>query len=845
MGVVYRARDEHLQRDVALKLLPDAVMHDQSVRRRFRQEALTLARLNHSNIETLYGFETDGNIDFLVVEYIHGDTLASALERGPLREPELLVYAIQLASALEEAHRHDVIHRDLKPSNILITPEGQLKMFDFGLARLLSRVGESTTTATYGQTITGTLPYIAPEQLSGMQSVDARSDVYSCGVVLYEMATGRRPYNGDSAASLIRAILESEPNAIRLLNSAISPELDRVVGKAMDKDPGLRYQTARELKVDLQRLVSSQKLQPITQTRKQPSAIRTRSWRRTRWLAMALIVALALVVGVGIRRIVRSQYLPLSSPKVVAVLPFEAVGGPGESQVLCRGLTDLLTTRLTQVSKQYGVEVVPASEVRTQGVNSVKDAREKLGVTLVVEGSWDFNGKQVLYSLVDAKSRRNVNAEFVNASVDDVLSVEREVTDNLLKMVGGELRPKKQDANRPNGSARPDTYQYYVQGVGYLQEYESVSSLESAVAMFHSALDRDPSFAPALAGSAEAYWQLFQETKDESWIPKAVEACRRAAELNDKLPSVHTTLALINRGTSKYEDAVKEFQRALALDDTNDAAYRGLASTYEALGNNAEAEKTYRYAIEQRKDYWGGYSALGAFYATNARYEDAAIQFRKVIELAPQNVRGYTNLGAVYLLQGKSHEAEEVLRQSLSIQPNYRAYANLGTLLFSENRHAEAATMFEKAAQLNERDPRVWRNLGDAYYWSGERSKAAPAYQHAANLLTSQLKISPKDPKLLMELALCKSMLGKQKEALELIGSAAQYSPSDPELQFRSAEIYEQGGDHVKAIEKLQRAVSMGYSLADVRRDPTFEQLRGDRRYKQLVEEVPPQPAAK
>lgn len=153
--------------------------------------------------------------------------------------------------------------------------------------------------------------------------------------------------------------------------------------------------------------------------------------------------------------------------------------------------------------------------------------------------------------------------------------------------------------------------------------------------------------------------------------------------------------------------------------------------------------------------------------------------------------------------------------------------------------------MFEKAVQLNERDPRVWRNLGDAYYWSGERSKAAPAYQHAANLLTSQLKISPKDPKLLMELALCKSMLGKQKEALELIGSAAQYSPSDPELQFRSAEIYEQGGDHVKAIEKLQRAVSMGYSLADVRRDPTFEQLRGDRRYKQLVEEVPPQPAAK
>ena len=832
MGVVYRARDEHLQREVALKLLPDSVTHDESARRRFRQEALTLARLNHSNIETLYSFESDGYKDFLVMEYIRGVTLASKLATGPLREPELIEYATQLASALEEAHKEGVIHRDLKPSNILITPAGQLKMLDFGLARLLTADGQSTT-ATDRPGICGTLPYVAPEHLSESHSVDARSDLYSSGVVMYEMATARRPYTGDSVASLLRAILESEPVPLRSLNSAISPELDAIIRKAMDRNPGLRYQSARELKVDLQRLVSARKIDRI-------AAPAPRS-RRTHWLIVPLLLVLALFTGGLLRRIVRSLNPAMSPPRVVAVLPFEAVGGAGDNQILCRGLTDLLTTRLTQISKRYGVEVVPASEVRTQGVNSISDARQKLGVTLVVEGSWDFAGNQVMYSLVDAKSRRNVNAEFVNANINDLLSVEHKVADNLLKMVAGELRSNDQNSKVTDSTAHPDAYQYYVRGVGYLQEYQNVSSLEAAITLFHSALDRDPSFAPALAGSAEAYWRLFQETKDESWVPKAVEACRRAEELNDQLASVHTTLGLIAQGESKNQEAVQQFQRALTLDSTSDAAYRGLATSYEAMGKNADAEAAYKQAIEARKDYWGEYSALGSFYAKRARYEDAAAQFRRVIDLAPENVRGYTNLGAIYVLQGKTEQAEEMLRKSLSIEPNYRAYTNLGTLFFSKGRYLDSTAMFEKATQLNDRDPRVWRNLGDAYYWSPEeRAKAGPAYQRAATLLASQLKINPSDPNLMTELALCDSMLGKQREALALIGSAAAQAPSDPEIQFRAAEIYEQAGDHAAALKKLELAVHMGYSVADIRRDPTLAQLHKDSRYQSLVEEKSP-----
>jgi serine/threonine protein kinase/tetratricopeptide (TPR) repeat protein len=834
MGVVYRARDEHLQREVALKVLPESVTHDESARRRFRQEALTLARLNHSNIETLYSFESDGDKDFLVMEYIRGVTLASKLAAGPLGEPELIEYATQLASALEAAHKEGVIHRDLKPSNILITPGGQLKMLDFGLARLLTTDWQSTT-ATDLPGISGTLPYVAPEDLSGSHNIDARSDLYSCGVVMYEMATALRPYTGDSVASLLRAILESEPVPLRSVNPAISSELDAIIRKAMDKNPGLRYQSTRELKVDLQRLVSARKIDRIIRPAPRP--------RRTHWVIVSLLLVLALVAGGVLRRIYRSSNSAVSAPRVVAVLPFEAVGGASDNQILCRGLTDLLTTRLTQISKQYGVEVVPASEVRTQGVNSITTARQKLGVSLVVEGSWDFTGNQVMYSLVDARSRRNVNAAFVEANINDLLSVEHKVADNLLNMVAGELRPKNQNSKATDSSSHPDAYQYYVRGIGYLEEYQNVGSLESAIALFHSALDRDPSFAPALAGIGEANWRLFQETKDESFVTKAVEACHRAAQLNDNLASVHNTLGLIAQGQSQYQEAATEFQRAIALDETSDAAYRGLATSYEALGKSTEAENAYRRAIEIRKNYWGGYSALGAFYYKAGRYADAAAQFHRVVELAPENVRGYSNLSAAYVQLGKPDQAESLLQKSLAIQPSYRAYANLATIYFYQSRYSDAAQMFQKAIQLNDRDGRVWRNLGDAYYWSPtERDKAASAYQHGVELLNAQLKINPQDPSLLTELALCESMLGKSAEAIDLITRAQEHSASDPEIYFRTAEIYEETGDNARALDWLAQAVQKGYPTREIQRDPTFQKLREDARYKQLVKAAAAQP---
>jgi tetratricopeptide (TPR) repeat protein/tRNA A-37 threonylcarbamoyl transferase component Bud32 len=836
MGVVYRAMDEVLQREVAVKLLPANVVQDEITRKRLRKEALTLARLNHSNIETVYGLETVGDVDFLVMEYVPGVTLEIRLLRGQMSQAKILKLAIQLASALEAAHAQNVVHGDFKPGNIVITPNDQVKVLDFGLARLMPLADETLKqSASDPSAMAGTLPYLSPEQLRGIRP-DTRSDVYALGVVLYEMAAGRRPHPQATMAALVESILRQEPEPVCSLNPQIAPEFAAIIHKAIRKDPALRHQSATELRTDLQRLVAGGSAETMELPRRQPS--------RLGWAAPAAIVLIivALLAGYFLTRrpSAPSGASQPPQPQVVAVLPFEAIGGKPENQALCRGLTELLTARLAQASKRYSVEVVPSSEVRSNGVTSADDARKKLGVTLVVEGTWNFAGHdEVTYSLVNARNRRTINAAVINADLKDLLGVERDVVDRLLAMLDVELQPQDRAQTASDRLARPDVYQYYVRGRGYLLDYTNAENLRSAIALFKMALDVDPSFAQAYAALGEAYWRQFQENKDQAAIVKAKDACLRAAALNDELAPVHVTFGLILQSTGKYEDAVKEFSRALELDSTNDAAYRGLATSYMSLGKMKEAEDAYRRAIDMRKDYWGGYSALGAFYNNAARYDEAAAQFRRVIELAPENVRGYTNLGGIYYLQGKYPEAKQLFEKSLAIQPNYRAYTNLGSLYFHEGRYAESARMFDEALKLNDQDSRTWRYAAAAYYWAPDRrAHARAAYQHAAGMIEKELKINPSDSKSWLALADCLSMLGQSRRALQLLRKANALSPPDAESMFRTASIYQQLGDHDSAWEWLGKAIHAGYSIAEIEHDPAFARLREDPRYKQLLQSM-------
>src|SRR5579872_3539909 len=337
MGIAYRARDEQLERDVAIKVLPPGTLADDVARARFRKEALALAKLNHPNIATVHELSTQDQVDFLVTEFIPGTTLEAKVAAGPVAETEIVKLGIQLADGLEGAHEQNVLHRDLKPGNLRVMPNGRLKILDFGLAKLLPSADETAGTAsmTESQELTGTLPYMPPEQLRG-HGVDARSDIWSAGVVLYELATGRRPFEQKISTALADDIIHKTPTAPRVLNPALSPGLERVILKCMQKEPAQRYSSAAELRADLQRV----------STGVMPAAATSRPWP----LLVAVVVIIGfLAVSWWVLSKRRSQPSPASrvrSRRSVAVLGFKDLSGRPDQAWLSTALSEMFTSEL-------------------------------------------------------------------------------------------------------------------------------------------------------------------------------------------------------------------------------------------------------------------------------------------------------------------------------------------------------------------------------------------------------------------------------------------------------------------------------------------------------------------
>src|SRR5216684_4869561 len=345
MGVVYRARDERLDRDVAIKVLPTGTLADDAARKRFRKEALALAKLSHPNIGVIYDFDTQEGVDFLVMEYIAGATLAERLTAGALPEKEVLAVGAQIVAALEEAHEHGVVHRDLKPGNILVTPKGQAKVLDFGLAKLLRPGSEISTTDNLSSTaaLAGTMPYMSPEQLRGLPA-DARTDIYAAGAVLYEMATGRRPFRSKFATALAADIQTQAPAPPCQLNPKISLGLEEIILKCLEKEPQNRYQSAEELLVDLRRMSR-------VESKGAGLPPRHPKLRFAAWAAGTLIIAL--VAGTYLAR--RPSWVWRKSPPgkiILAVLPFENLSRDPQEDYFCDGLTDEMINQLGRLMPQ-------------------------------------------------------------------------------------------------------------------------------------------------------------------------------------------------------------------------------------------------------------------------------------------------------------------------------------------------------------------------------------------------------------------------------------------------------------------------------------------------------------
>jgi tetratricopeptide (TPR) repeat protein len=824
MGIVFRAHDERLNRDVALKTLPGLTLLSDFAQRQFRYEALSLAKITDPHVAMAFDFGRHEGIDYLVTEYVPGLTLDAKLGGRPLAEIEILQLGVQLAAGLDAAHKQGVIHRDLKPSNLKITPDGQLKILDFGLAYILKAETEvdATVSGTQSYSDAGTVPYMSPEQVKG-EKPDARADVWSAGVVLYEMSTGHRPFGNLSGARLIAAILEQSPPPPRSANPAISHGLERVILRALQKNPRERYQSAGDLRIELNNLMTGTSPQ-----------VPARSWNSRLWL---LVMAAALIALGAWWWIQRTP--PVVREQMMAVLPFESVAKDQLTQALGLGLTETVTANLVRAVDGGHLQLVSTRDLIAQGVKTSEQARREFGTDLVLEGSLQQDGNfiRITWSLVNPRTHTQIAANTVTGSADDIFGLQDKIFNQVLERLSPSIHPATRETIDRPSDTKPGAYDLYLRGRGYLEDYKSADGIEKAIAEFERAVLVDDNYAPAHAALGLAYNAGFRRNnKGKDWIDKARTECERSLAITPQLAEGHTCLGKVFLSTGHYEDAVQQFQRSLDLDHNSDETLRSLADAYQKLGKATEAEEAYRKAVALRPNYWGVYSAFGMFYSSQGRYADAAEMFRKTNQLAPSYYYGYSNLGAMYLQLGRYPEAVEALKYSISLRPTLEAYGNLGAVYFYLRRYAESADVLQQAIKINSNDWLNWGNLGDTLYQIPSRlSEAKAAYQKAIDLAQTRLEVNPRDGYTLAFSADYSAMLDQESKAKEKIARALEVSPKDPEVLFRAAVVFNHFKDETKALSFLGKAVAEGYSRTAIRDTPDFDHFKADPRFRSLV----------
>lgn len=734
MGVVYRAHDERLARDVALKVLPSGALADGAARKRFYKEALALSKLNHPNIATVFDFDSAGGSDLLIEELIPGVSLDEMLAGGSLSEKEIAHLGTQLCEGLAAAHEQGIIHRDLKPANIRVTPDRRVKILDFGLAKVLhadAGTDMDVTTSAETQQVSGTLPYMAPEQLLN-QKLDARTDIWAVGCVLYEMATCRRPFP-DSGPALINSILNQPPTTPLKLNARVSAGLDSIILKCLEKDPSLRYQSAREIAVDLHRLVV-----PSSIAR---TAVPCRSARgRYVLIGTAVIVLTGLIAAFWLwwRGSRVSQFAQMRP--TIAVLPFADMSLEKNQEYFSDGLAEELINDLAKIPELR--VTARTSSFQFKGKNEdLRIIGEKLNVATVLEGSIRKQGKRVRITvqLIKASDGFHLWSETYDRDLTDIFAVQ----EGIARSVAGTLKVTLLGVKTPTRATNPEAYNAYLQG-NYLSQRITTESMEKAVGYYQQAINLDPGNAPAWAALARA--RGIQA--GNGLIPlhegfrEAREAAERALALDPSLAEAHAAMGFIKRNYDwDWTGADASFRRALAL-DPGDANAVGDASNMAAtLGRWDEALRLVGRRVELDPLRAQAHLQLGATAWYAGRLDQAAAALEKALELNPDGQFVHTELSRVYL--AKSHPQQALAEAEREAQPAFRlqalalAYHALGRKQESDRALAELIAKYQADWGLQ---------IAEVYAFRGEADRAFEWLERAYVQRDSGLSLIKDDP---------------------------------------------------------------------------------------------------
>ncbi|HSA97114.1 MAG TPA: protein kinase, partial [Acidobacteriota bacterium] len=661
MGIVYEADDIKLHRAVALKFLPLEYTDDAEARERFIHEARAASVLDNPHICTIYevGEGADGRM-FIAMTLCHGESLRAKVKRGPLPPSAALSIAAQAADGLAAAHAAGIIHRDVKPGNILVSNEGAVRIADFGLAKIAG-AGRLTRT---GRTV-GTVAYMSPEQLRG-EEVDARSDVWSLGVVLYEMLTGALPFHGTNEHSLAYAIVNSDPKPLDALPAGTPAGCVRVLERALAKDVVKRFSSAVEMAEALAAVRESSGLTGSRRARpgeRGPAAAPRPALFRFGLpvLIAAAAIYAALATGLARRAGVFVGLIPAPGEnKHITIFAPTVLAGAPEDQALADGLAEYLRASLDRIARRTRSWVTPAEHIGAYDVHEATDALRVLGSNRVVSGTLKRSADNLTLTLeiTDPAGLARLDSLTKSDNIANIATWQQDLVLEAAAKLGLATTPADRAALAGLGTTVPRAFHAYLSGLGYLSrlyagpDADSSEKSDAAIAAFELAASLDPSFAMAGIDLAEVFRLKFVSTADPSWGEKAEAQARAVLKSNDGLANGHYVLGGILRKLGRDEGALVELERARALDPLAYDTRIRLGVLLEEMNRPAEAESAYLEALRLRPSYWAGLSYLGYFYFVRGEYAKARERFEAVTKLYPDNPASWNSLGGIYFKQG-------------------------------------------------------------------------------------------------------------------------------------------------------------------------------------------------
>jgi tetratricopeptide (TPR) repeat protein len=832
MGAVYLARDTRLDRRVAIKALKDSTS-PQSAERVLR-EARATARLNHPNIAALYDvIELEGT-PLLVIEYVEGDPLTKVLAAGAAPFARVIEIGTELADALDYAHRAGLVHRDVKPGNIIITPDGRVKLLDLGIARLMATDPTADTrTATEHSPAAGTPAYIAPEQIGG-QMPDERSDIYSAGVVLYELLTGRRLFEAPDVLSRVLTAAQPMPRASEL-RPEIPAALDDIVAHATALAPEDRFESAGALRDALVHVGDQLRTGTVVTA---ASVLRARRWRRGALGAVA-VGAVVLMAWMAMRRV------PEGGPGPIAILPAINQSGDDDTEALGAGLISILDDNLGSAP---GLTVAPLTGDARQVSRDLSTAARELGAEYVVALSLSQAAGQMSASVQLVKSQ--VTEPVWSASFDgDPLAVHQKVVNGLADALEAHRvfrqtpTPAARAAMRRLPTNDAVALDLHARGRAALEHAllsasGDATSVDAAIDAFQKAVDRDPRFALAHAGLSQAYAQKYKTTHDAVWVDRATSEAESALAIDPNRAQVHESMARVFKLTGRAADAFKHAQLAVDLAPDSDDAHQLLGTVLVARGDADSVTKglaELQTAVALRPDYWYNQMALGLAYYDAGRYADAIAPFRRVTELKDKYLGGYQALGTVLQMTGDTRAAIGNYEHALRLGSEPTVFTNLGMSYYVEGEYQKALENFSQAIRLDATAPVRYRNRGDAYRQLHQQADAERDYREAIARANAQLKVNSNDARMIALLAVCEAKIKSFASARAHANEAASLKATDSDVIYKEAVVQTLAGDTNLALASLRQAIGLGYPRTFARQDVDLTPLRGRPEFASIV----------